>query len=151
MHLSKSSWLWKSTYYQYDRRIRLILTTWGRSPTLMYRVLGTLSVREEPCRCMICKRLAQCRAVASQLEIRRCLSYDLAGRLAFPAYGLAAVGCRQSFSAPRAPSLDFAHSRQHTNRRRHHRMACRAAARPPPADRCPVGRAAPDGPAVMTW
>src|SRR5262245_3518616 len=43
MHLSKSSWLWKSTYYQYDRRIRLILTTWGRSPTPVYRVIWTLS------------------------------------------------------------------------------------------------------------
>jgi hypothetical protein len=32
----------------------------------------------------------------------------------FPAYGLAVIGCRQSFSAPRAPSLDFAHSRQHS-------------------------------------
>src|SRR6266851_9596977 len=48
MHLGKSSWLWKSTYYQYSRRIRSILTTWGRSPTPVYRIIGTLSAGGTP-------------------------------------------------------------------------------------------------------
>src|SRR6516225_8112206 len=71
MHLSKSSWLWKSTYYQYYKRIRrIILTAWGRSPTLVYRVLRTLFPRNTSDHIECCSPLHLRRAHSAERERR---------------------------------------------------------------------------------